>query len=80
MLENRNIRIELDDKARTWIANNGYDPVYGARPLKRVIQKHVQDGLAEMILSGRLKDGETARISVRDGGLAINGESVRAAA
>jgi ATP-dependent Clp protease ATP-binding subunit ClpB len=80
LLTDRKITVELDDTARTWIANKGYDPVYGARPLKRVIQKHVQDGLAEMILSGRIKDGETARISVRDGNLVINGEPVQAAA
>ena len=48
--------------ARTWLANRGYDPAYGARPLKRVIQKHVQDPLAEQILAGRIKDGDTVRI------------------
>ncbi len=47
LLEDRKITIELDDAARTWLANKGYDPVYGARPLKRVIQKHVQDPLSE---------------------------------
>jgi ATP-dependent Clp protease ATP-binding subunit ClpB len=80
LLSDRKITIELDDSARTWIANKGYDPIYGARPLKRVIQKHVQDSLAEMILAGRIKDGETARVTVRDGGLVINGEAVKAAA
>ncbi len=80
LLADRKITVELDDTARTWIANKGYDPVYGARPLKRVIQKHVQDSLAEMILAGRIKDGEPARVSVRDGRLVINGEAVKAAA
>ena len=64
----------------TWLANRGYDPAYGARPLKRVIQRHVQDPLAEQILAGRIKDGDTVRISVRDGNLVLNGEPVKAAA
>ncbi len=80
LLADRKIKVELDDQARTWLANRGYDPAYGARPLKRVIQKSVQDPLAEAILSGRIKDGEVVRISVRDGALVLNGEAVRAAA
>lgn len=54
----RNITIDLDGSARTWLANRGYEPAYGARPLKWVIQKFVQDPLAEAILAGRAKDGE----------------------
>ncbi len=80
LLADRKITIELDDKARTWLANRGYDPAYGARPLKRVIQRHVQDPLAEQILAGRIKDGETVRLSVRDGELVLNGEPVKAKA
>jgi ATP-dependent Clp protease ATP-binding subunit ClpB len=80
LLADRKIRIDMDDKARTWLANRGYDPAYGARPLKRVIQRHVQDPLAEQILSGRVKDGDTVRLSVRDGDLVLNGEPVKAAA
>ncbi len=80
LLVDRKIEIELDDAARTWIANRGYDPAYGARPLKRVIQKHVQDPLAEQILAGGVKDGQTVRISVRDGALTINNWPVQAAA
>jgi ATP-dependent Clp protease ATP-binding subunit ClpB len=80
LLTDRKIKVELDDAARTWLANRGYDPAYGARPLKRVIQRHVQDPLAEQILAGRIKDGDTVRISVRDGELVLNGEPVRAAA
>jgi ATP-dependent Clp protease ATP-binding subunit ClpB len=79
-LAERKITIDLDDKARTWLANRGYDPAYGARPLKRVIQRHVQDPLAEQILAGRVKDGDTVRLSVRDGELVLNGEPVKAAA
>ena len=59
LVADRKITIELDDQARTWLANKGYDPIYGARPLKRVIQKHVQDPLAEEILRGTVKDGDT---------------------
>ncbi len=80
LLAERKITIELDDAARTWLANQGYDPVYGARPLKRVIQKQVQDPLAEQLLEGRIKDGDTVRLSVNDGKLAINGAQVKAAA
>ena len=80
LLVDRKITIELDDQGRSWLANRGYDPAYGARPLKRVIQRHVQNPLAEQILAGRIKDGETVKITVRDGDLALNGEPVKAAA
>ncbi|MCB9967932.1 MAG: ATP-dependent chaperone ClpB [Geminicoccaceae bacterium] len=71
LLTDRRIDLALTDQARTWLGNAGYDPVYGARPLKRVIQKNLQDRLATMILDGRLKDGETAHVEVKDGGLVI---------
>jgi ATP-dependent Clp protease ATP-binding subunit ClpB len=80
LLADRKIKIDLDDAARTWLANRGYDPAYGARPLKRVIQKNVQDPLAEQILAGAVKDGDTVRVSVRDGELIVNGWPVKAAA
>jgi ATP-dependent Clp protease ATP-binding subunit ClpB len=80
LLNERKITLELDEAARTWLANRGYDPAYGARPLKRVIQKHVQDPLAEQMLAGAVKDGEKVRITVRDGALVINGQQVKAAA
>ncbi|MBL8845558.1 MAG: ATP-dependent chaperone ClpB [Hyphomicrobium zavarzinii] len=80
LVTDRKITIELDDQARTWLANKGYDPIYGARPLKRVIQKNVQDPLAEEILRGSVKDGDTVRVSVRDGTLTVNGTQVKAAA
>jgi len=80
LLADRKIVLKLDDQARTWLANRGYDPAYGARPLKRVIQRNVQDALAEQILAGSVKDGDTVRISVRDGALALNDEVVREAA
>ena len=82
LLEERKITLKLDAAAREWLADKGYDPAYGARPLKRAIQKAVQDPLAEMILSGKVKDGETVTISVAKNkqGLAFNGEAVVAAA
>ncbi len=80
LLADRKITVQLDDAARTWLANRGYDPAYGARPLKRVIQKNVQDPLAEQILAGGVKDGDTVRVSVRDGALTINDWPVQAAA
>ncbi|KXF79398.1 ATP-dependent chaperone ClpB [Paramesorhizobium deserti] len=63
LLADRKIRIEIDDEARNWLAQKGYDPAYGARPLKRVIQKEVQDPLAERILLGEILDGSTVKIT-----------------
>ena len=80
LLADRKITITLDDAARMWLANRGYDAAYGARPLKRVIQRHVQDPLAEQILAGGVKDGDRVTVSVRDGELTINGWPVKAAA
>ncbi|HVZ05901.1 ATP-dependent chaperone ClpB [Hyphomicrobium sp.] len=80
LLADRKIKIELDEQAKTWLANRGYDPAYGARPLKRVIQRNVQDPLAEQILAGGVKDGDTVHVSVRDGELTINGWPIKAAA
>jgi ATP-dependent Clp protease ATP-binding subunit ClpB len=80
LLEDRKIAIALDAKAREWLADKGYDPAYGARPLKRVIQKSVQDPLAELILAGRIKDGEKVAISAGKQGLSFNGAAVAAAA
>ena len=71
LLAERRIGLDLDAAATVWLANAGYDPVYGARPLKRVIQKNLQDPLAYMILDGRLKEGEGVHVGVRDGDLAI---------
>ena len=63
LLEERKISIVLGEDARKWLADKGYDPAYGARPLKRVIQKYVQDPLAESILAGNIVDGQTITIS-----------------
>ena len=79
LLEERKITLALDPAAREWLADKGYDPAYGARPLKRAIQKAVQDPLAELILSGSVKDGETVSISVAPGkqALAFNGKAAQ---
>jgi ATP-dependent Clp protease ATP-binding subunit ClpB len=80
LLEDRKIVLTLEPKGREWLAEKGYDPAYGARPLKRVIQKSVQDPLAELILSGKIKDGEKVTISAGKQGLVFNGAAVAAAA
>src|SRR5215469_873149 len=79
LLEDRKITIVLESSARDWLAEKGYDPAYGARPLKRVIQKSVQDPLSELILSGRIKDGEKVVLSAGKQGLAFNGKLAAAA-
>ena len=77
MLADRRITLSLDAAAEVWLAEKGYDPVYGARPLKRVIQRELQNPLAEMILAGKIADGDEARVAAGEGGLVINGEAVR---
>jgi ATP-dependent Clp protease ATP-binding subunit ClpB len=80
LLDERKIVVTLEPSAREWIAEKGWDPAYGARPLKRVIQKQVQDPLADLILSGRIKDGEKVVVSAGQHGLVFNGEAVAVAA
>jgi ATP-dependent Clp protease ATP-binding subunit ClpB len=79
LLDDRKIVIALDPSARDWLAEKGWDPAYGARPLKRVMQKSIQDSLAEMILAGKIKDGEKVRISGDKLGLTFNGKVAQAA-
>ena len=67
----RKITLDLDPQARTWLGDEGYDPVFGARPLKRVLQRHLQDPLAEMILSGDVLDGGVVKVSAGVDGLII---------
>ena len=76
LLADRKITLTLSPEARDWLANKGYDPAYGARPLKRVIQKEVQDALAEMILSGEIRDGATVPVDVGPAGLSIASRAV----
>jgi ATP-dependent Clp protease ATP-binding subunit ClpB len=79
LLDDRKITLTLDPAARDWLADKGWDPAYGARPLKRVIQKAVQDPLAELVLAGRIKDGEKVAISASKQGLRFNGALAAAA-
>ncbi|MEA2905669.1 MAG: ATP-dependent Clp protease ATP-binding subunit ClpB [Alphaproteobacteria bacterium] len=80
LLADRKIVLDIDEKAKTWLANTGYDPVYGARPLKRVIQRQLQNPLATMLLAGAIKDGDTVKATVQDGQLVINGAKLAQAA
>jgi ATP-dependent Clp protease ATP-binding subunit ClpB len=76
-LAGRNIVLELDDAAKTWLADEGYDPVFGARPLKRVIQRSLQNELAEMILSGDVADGAVVPVSASSDGLLVGDRIAR---
>ncbi|MBP2314183.1 ATP-dependent chaperone ClpB [Azospirillum soli] len=78
MLADRDITLEVDEPATEWLAEAGYDPVYGARPLKRVIQRELQNPLATMILEGRVNDGQTVKVGAEAGELTINGLPVSA--
>jgi ATP-dependent Clp protease ATP-binding subunit ClpB len=71
LLAERKIAVQLSPEASDWLAQKGYEPAYGARPLKRVIQKHLQDPLAEMILSGQIVDGQAVPVTVGPAGLMI---------
>ena len=75
LLKDRKIGLELTDGARTWLGRIGYDPVYGARPLKRAIQKHVQDPLADLLLRGEVPDGSTVKIEEGENGLVLTPSS-----
>jgi ATP-dependent Clp protease ATP-binding subunit ClpB len=79
LLADRKIGLELDRVALDWLANEGYDSIYGARPLKRVIQRNLQNPLASLILEGAVKDSDTVRVSAGKDGLSINGQLAEAA-
>lgn len=72
LLKDRKITLDLTDAARRWLGRVGYDPVYGARPLKRAVQRYLQDSLAEMLLAGEIVDGSTIKVDEGDGALSIN--------
>ncbi|UUX51430.1 ATP-dependent chaperone ClpB [Nisaea acidiphila] len=74
LLDDQNITLELDEAALKWLADTGYDPVYGARPLKRVIQRSLQNPLANQILEGTVPDGARVTVTAEDGRLIINGK------
>ncbi len=79
LLADRHITLMLDKAAAAWLADQGYDPVYGARPLKRVIQRSLQNPLAGLILAGKVADGEEVKVSAGKDGLTINGVKAAAA-
>jgi ATP-dependent Clp protease ATP-binding subunit ClpB len=79
LLADRKIRLELSDGARAWLGRVGYDPVYGARPLKRAVQKYLQDPLADAILKGEVVDGSTVRVEEGEGGLTLQSGERKAA-
>ncbi len=80
LLADRKITLKVDDAAKEWLGKKGYDPAYGARPLKRAIQKYVQDPLAELLLEGKIHDGETVKITAGKDGLMFNGAAAKKAA
>jgi ATP-dependent Clp protease ATP-binding subunit ClpB len=77
LLEDRKIHLELDAAAREWLAEAGYDPAYGARPLKRVIQRNLQDKLANLLLEGSIHDGEQLQVTAGPDGLEYGGRTRR---
>jgi ATP-dependent Clp protease ATP-binding subunit ClpB len=80
LLTDRKLDLELDEGAKVWLAEAGYDPVYGARPLKRVIQRELQNPLASRLLEGKFKPGDTIRVSAEKDGLTIDGKKLSEAA
>jgi len=80
LLVERQISLEMDEEAREWLAEAGYDPAYGARPLKRVIQRSLQDQLANMLLEGRIHDGEAVRVTAGPDGLVVEAVALKDAA
>jgi ATP-dependent Clp protease ATP-binding subunit ClpB len=79
LLRDRNIVLDLDQSALDWLAHAGYDPIYGARPLKRVIQRSLQNPLATLLLEGAIQDGETVHVTAGADGLIIGGRLAQAA-
>ena len=79
LLADRKIGLELDAAASDWLAEQGYDPVYGARPLKRVLQRSLQNALAQLLLDGSVADGQVVRVSASRDGLLLNGKLEEAA-
>ncbi|NJM93160.1 MAG: ATP-dependent chaperone ClpB [Rhodospirillaceae bacterium] len=80
LLADRKLELQLDDRAKEWLAEAGYDPVYGARPLKRVIQRELQNPLASLLLEGRYKPGDVIHVSADKDGLTIDGKRLSEAA
>ena len=78
LLADRKIELDLEDGALNWLADKGYDPIYGARPLKRTLQKWLQNPLATMILNGSVRDGDSVKVDACDGDLIIKDQISRA--
>ena len=76
LLENQNITLSVDEKAIKWLTENGYDPTYGARPLKRVIQRSLQNPLAEMLLKNEIEAFSKIKVSEDKDTLTINGKKI----
>jgi ATP-dependent Clp protease ATP-binding subunit ClpC len=76
-LADRKLSIELSDEAKSWLAREGYDPVYGARPLRRAIERHVENPLSAKILSGELKEGDTVKVDLGKEGLTFSGKTAK---
>ena len=72
LLKDRKVVLNLTDGARAWLGRVGYDPVYGARPLKRAVQRYLQDPLADLILRGEVPDGSTVTVEDGDGALKLS--------
>ncbi len=79
LLADRKIALQVDEPAMAWLADSGYDPAWGARPLKRAIQRNLQNPLAQMILEGAIAEGATVHIGAGKGGLTIDGVKAEAA-
>jgi ATP-dependent Clp protease ATP-binding subunit ClpB len=75
-LADRKIVLDFDKAAKAWLAEHGYDPIYGARPLKRTIQRNLENPLATMLLEDRIKDGQTVKVSAGKNGLIIDGQDI----
>jgi ATP-dependent Clp protease ATP-binding subunit ClpB len=75
LLADRKIRLELTDAARAWLGRVGYDPVYGARPLKRAVQRYLQDPLADALLRGKVADGSSVKVDEGDGALILHNDA-----
>lgn len=80
LLADKKITLSLSDEAKRWLADAGYDPIYGARPLKRTIQRHVQDQLAELILRGDVKSGDEAVVALTADGVVVKSASAAVSA
>ena len=71
-LKSRRLRLQVDDASKGWLARRGYDPAYGARPLRRLVQQSIGDKLARALLGGEIRDGDAVRVSLAEDGESLN--------